>query len=294
MSSDNNFLRLGGQALPEGILIKGPIYTVIAYRSDNNEIKTASIKWGFRITNYLRRVPFIRGLVTIVETLGLSLKSIFVMAELTDEEINTDSIFFKFFISFMFVLVAIFTVSLIIYLPKFSSSGIVNIFDINSDFIEIGLELLIRFSIFFVYIYFYRFFDIGKTMFKNHAAEHMAIHTYESKQDLSVDNLKKFNKEHPRCGTAFLAFVFIYANIIFHTLTIDVQFLFFIRMALSIFVISLTYETLLLGWKSNNLFVGTIINIPGYLLQKITTIKPNDNDLELAIIATEKCISLHK
>jgi len=164
LSSDNNFLRLGGQALPEGILIKGPIYTVIAYRSDNNEIKTASIKWGFRITNYLRRVPFIRGLVTIVETLGLSLKSIFVMAELTDEEINTDSIFFKFFISFMFVLVAIFTVSLIIYLPKFSSSGIVNIFDINSDFIEIGLELLIRFSIFFVYIYFYRFFDIGKTM----------------------------------------------------------------------------------------------------------------------------------
>lgn len=293
MSSDNNFLRLGGQALPEGILIKGPIYTVIAYRSDNNEIKTTSIKWGFRITNYLRRVPFIRGLVTIVETFGLSLKSIFVMAELTDEEFNSDSIFFKFIISLMFVLVAVFTVSLIIFLPKFSSSGIVEIFNINLE-IKIWLELLIRFSIFFVYIFFYRFFEIGRTMFKNHAAEHMAIHTYENRQDLSVDNLKKFNKEHPRCGTAFLAFVFIYANIIFHTLTIDIQFLFFIRMALSIFVISLTYETLLLGWKSNNLFVGRIINIPGYLLQKITTINPNDNDLELAIIATEKCISLHK
>jgi len=58
-------------------------------------------------------------------------------------------------------------------------------------------------------------------------------------------------------------------------------------------VISLTYETLLLGWKSNNLIIGKIINLPGYLLQKITTIKPTDSDIELAIVATKKCIELH-
>ena len=140
----------------------------------------------------------------------------------------------------------------------------------------------------------YRFFSIGQNMFKYHAAEHMAIHTYENKHDLTINNIKKFNKEHPRCGTAFLAFVFIYANIIFHTLVIDVNFLFLIRLSLSLFVISLTYETLLLGWKSNNLIIGKIINLPGYLLQKITTIKPKDSDIELAIVATKKCIQLHK
>ncbi|MDC0047258.1 DUF1385 domain-containing protein, partial [Chloroflexi bacterium] len=112
------------------------------------------------------------------------------------------------------------------------------------------LELSIRFLLFFLYIYMYRFFSIGQNMFQYHAAEHMAIHTYENKHDLTINNIKKFNKEHPRCGTAFLAFVFIYANIIFHTLVIDVNFLFLIRLSLSLFVISLTYETLLLGWKS--------------------------------------------
>ena len=77
-----------------------------------------------------------------------------------------------------------------------------------------------------------------------------------------------------------LAFVFIYANIIFHTLVFDVNFLFMIRLFISLFVISLTYETLLVGWKSNNLIVGKILNLP-FLLQKITTIKPDDSDLEL-------------
>ena len=67
-----------------------------------------------------------------------------------------------------------------------------------------------------------------------------------------------------------------------------------IRLFISLFVISLTYETLLVGWKSNNLIVGKILNLPGFLLQKITTIKPDDSDLELAIIATKKCVELHK
>ena len=67
-----------------------------------------------------------------------------------------------------------------------------------------------------------------------------------------------------------------------------------VRLFISLFVISLTYETLLIGWKSNNLIIGKILNLPGFLLQKITTMKPDNNDLELAIVATKKCIDLHK
>jgi uncharacterized protein YqhQ len=292
LNSETNQLRLGGQALPEGILIKGPIFTVIAYREEN-DINTVSIKWGFKVLNDLKKIPFLRGLITIAETIGLSMKSIFVMAEVSDDDINTDSIYFKILIGFMFVLVMVFTIGLVVFLPKFSSKAILNFANLNSVF-GTWIELSIRFLLFFTYIYMYRFFSIGQNMFKYHAAEHMAIHTYENKHDLTINNIKKFNKEHPRCGTAFLAFVFIYANIIFHTLVIDVNFLFLIRLSLSLFVISLTYETLLLGWKSNNLIIGKIINLPGYLLQKITTIKPKDSDIELAIVATKKCIELHK
>ena len=288
----NNSLRLGGQALPEGILIKGPIFTVIAYRTEN-EIETVSIKWGFKVVNQLKTIPFLRGLITIVETISLSLKSIFVMAEITDEEVNTDSVFFKIIIGLMFIIVMIFTIGLVIFIPKFASNGLVNLLNIKV-FLSTWIELLIRFMLFFVYIYFYRFFLIGNKMFKYHAAEHMAIHAFVHKKQLTINNLREFHKEHPRCGTAFLAFVFIYANIIFHTLVFDVNFLFMIRLFISLFVISLTYETLLVGWKSNNLIVGKILNLPGFLLQKITTIKPDDSDLELAIIATKKCVELHK
>lgn len=288
-------LRLGGQALPEGILIKGPKYIVVAYRDKLNDIDFVTLEWSFKLFDYLRKIPFIRGLITIFETFSLSIKSIFVMAEISDDEINLDSIYFKLFISLMFVVVILLTIGIIIFVPKLIATLITDYF-LSSTVFKIWIELLLRFSIFFSYIFFYRFFAVGKKMFQYHAAEHMSIHAYENQELLTKDNLRKFNKEHPRCGTAFLAFVFIYANIIFHTIDFNLGFiyLFLARLIISLFIISLTYETLLLGWKSNKMFFGKIINFPGYILQKITTMKPCDDDLDLAIAGTKKCVELHK
>ena len=288
-------LRLGGQALPEGILIKGPKYTVVAYRDKLNDIDFVTLEWSFKLFDYLRKIPFIRGLITIFETFSLSIKSIFVMAEISDDEINLDSIYFKLFISLMFVVVILLTIGIIIFVPKFIATLITD-YSLSSIVFKVWIELLLRFSIFFFYIFLYRFFEVGKKMFQYHAAEHMSIHAYENQELLTRDNLRKFNKEHPRCGTAFLAFVFIYANIIFHTIDFNLGFiyLFFARLIISLFIISLTYETLLLGWKSNKILFGKIINFPGYILQKITTMKPCDDDLDLAIAGTNKCVELHK
>jgi len=288
-------LRLGGQALPEGILIKGPKYTVVAYRDKLNDIDFVTLEWSFKLFDYLRKIPFIRGLITIFETFSLSIKSIFVMAEISDDEINLDSIYFKLFISLMFVVVILLTIGIIIFVPKFIATLITD-YSLSSIVFKVWIELLLRFSIFFFYIFLYRFFEVGKKMFQYHAAEHMSIHAYENQELLTRDNLRKFNKEHPRCGTAFLAFVFIYANIIFHTIDFNLGFiyLFLARLIISLFIISLTYETLLLGWKSNKIFFGKIINFPGYILQKITTMKPSDDDLDLAIAGTNKCVELHK
>jgi len=288
-------LRLGGQALPEGILIKGPKYTVIAYRDKFHDIDFVTLEWNFRLFDYLRKVPFVRGLITIFETFSLSIKSIFVMAEISDDEINLDSNYFKLFISLMFVVVILLTIGIIIFVPKLISILITDYFLLSTHF-KVWIELLLRFSIFFLYISLYRFFAVGKKMFQHHAAEHMSIHAYENQELLTKENLSKYNKEHPRCGTAFLAFVFIYANIIFHTLDFNLGFiyLFLTRLIISLFIISLTYETLLLGSKSNKMFFGQIINFPGYILQKITTMKPYDDDLDLAIAATNKCVELHK
>ena len=288
-------LRLGGQALPEGILIKGPKYTVVAYRDKLNDIDFVTLEWSFKLFDYLRKVPFVRGLITIFETFSLSIKSIFVMAEISDDEINLDSIYFKLFISLMFVVVILLTIGIIIFVPKLIATLITDYF-LSSTVSKVWIELLLRFSIFFFYIFLYRFFAVGKKMFQYHAAEHMSIHAYENQELLTKDNLRKFNKEHPRCGTAFLAFVFIYANIIFHTIDFNLGFiyLFFARLIISLFIISLTYETLLLGWKSNKILFGKIINFPGYILQKITTMKPCDDDLDLAIAGTNKCVELHK
>ena len=291
----SNTLRLGGQALPEGILIKGPKYTVIAYRDQLNEIDFVSLEWSFKLFDYLRKIPLIRGLIAIIETFSLSIKSIFVMAEISDDEIDLSSIYFKLFIGLMFVVVIFLTLGIIIFIPKLTSGLITNYF-LSSTVFKVWIELFLRFSIFFFYIFLYRFFAVGKKMFQYHAAEHMAIHTYENQAPLTKDNLRKFNKEHPRCGTAFLAFVFIYANIIFHTIDFNLAFvlLFLTRLFISLFIISLTYETLLLGWKSNKMIFGKIINFPGYILQKITTMNPCDEDLDLAIVAAKQCVELHK
>jgi len=253
------------------------------------------LEWSFKFFDYLRKVPFIRGLITIFETFSLSIKSIFVMAEISDDEINLDSIYFKLFISLMFVVVILLTIGIIIFVPKLIATLITDYF-LSSTVFKVWIELLLRFSIFFFYIFLYRFFAVGKKMFQYHAAEHMSIHAYENQELLTKDNLRKFNKEHPRCGTAFLAFVFIYANIIFHTIDFNLGFiyLFLARLIISLFIISLTYETLLLGWKSNKILFGKIINFPGYILQKITTMKPCDDDLDLAIAGTNKCVELHK
>jgi len=291
----SNTLRLGGQALPEGILIKGPKYTVIAYRDQLNEIDFVSLEWSFKLFDYLRKIPLIRGLIAIIETFSLSIKSIFVMAEISDDEIDLSSIYFKLFIGLMFVVVIFLTLGIIIFIPKLTSALITNYF-LSSTSFKVWIELFLRFSIFFFYIFLYRFFAVGKKMFQYHAAEHMSIHTYENQALLTKDNLRKFNKEHPRCGTAFLAFVFIYANIIFHTIDFNLGFvfLFLTRLFISLFIISLTYETLLLGWKSNKMIFGKIINFPGYILQKITTMNPCDEDLDLAIVAAKQCVELHK
>ena len=143
-------LRLGGQALPEGILIKGPKYTVVAYRDKLNDIDFVTLEWSFKFFDYLRKVPFIRGLITIFETFSLSIKSIFVMAEISDDEINLDSIYFKLFISLMFVVVILLTIGIIIFVPKLIATLITDYF-LSSTVSKVWIELLLRFSIFFFY-----------------------------------------------------------------------------------------------------------------------------------------------
>ena len=143
-------LRLGGQALPEGILIKGPKYTVVAYRDKLNDIDFVTLEWSFKLFDYLRKIPFIRGLITIFETFSLSIKSIFVMAEISDDEINLDSIYFKLFISLMFVVVILLTIGIIIFVPKFIATLITD-YSLSNIVFKVWIELLLRFSIFFFY-----------------------------------------------------------------------------------------------------------------------------------------------
>ena len=149
-------LRLGGQALPEGILIKGPKYIVVAYRDKLNDIDFVTLEWSFKLFDYLRKIPFIRGLITIFETFSLSIKSIFVMAEISDDEINLDSIYFKLSISLMFVVVILLTIGIIIFVPKLIATLITDYF-LSSTVFKIWIELLLRFSIFFSYIFYFYF-----------------------------------------------------------------------------------------------------------------------------------------
>ncbi len=275
---------VGGQAVIEGVMMRGPIYTATAVREPEGTIvvqrgATTSIQDKYPIL----KKPFLRGCVALYESLVIGMKALTFSAKAAGEEEEEMS---NSEIAITMVLSTIFAIAVFLALPTYAVKFIPGIE--NNHVILNLLEGVIRLALFLLYIW-----AIGRTkdiqrVFQYHGAEHKAIHAYENNLPLTVENVRAQTRLHARCGTNFLLVVMVVSIFVFAFLGWpNVWERIISRVLLMPVVAGIAYEFIRLAGRSENGFVKALVK-PGLLLQYMTTREPEDDQIEVAIRALEE------
>lgn len=270
---------VGGQAVIEGVMMRAPTAWSVAVRQPDGGI-TARRGDLPRLTERSRwaRIPFIRGIFVLGESLTLGFKALSWSAQVATEEEEKPLSGAQ--IGWTMALAFIFFAGVFILLPALAAEAVSQ----DSDLWFSVVEGLIRLALFVGYIWLIgRSKEIAR-VFEYHGAEHMSIHAYEAGEPLSVDSVARFDPEHPRCGTSFLLIVILGSIILFTFLgQPGIIFLIVSRLIGIPIIAGLAYE--LLRWSGTRPD-GRLANIlarPGIWLQKLTTAVPTEDQIEVAI-----------
>ncbi len=286
---------IGGQALLEGIMMKSPKKGSMAIRKPDGDIYIET--WDIT-PKKISKVPFIRGVFTMVSTLISGYKCLMKSADIsmTEEEQEAEKGAFERFVgekfggSFekIFGIIALLlgvglSIVLFMLIPTYITAFLNNFLPLGG--FQTIIEGLFKLVIFIVYLALTsRLKEIRRT-FCYHGAEHKTIFCYEAKKPLTVENIRSFSRFHPRCGTSFLLIVIIISILLNSMLSwgsplIRVGY----KLLLLPVVIGISYEIIKLAGRYDN-FLTRIISAPGLLLQRLTTFEPDDEMIEIAIAA---------
>lgn len=322
MSKENtkevHITSIGGQAVMEGVMMRGPYKTAVAVRKPDGEIERKVEDNGVKTRSKFWRLPIIRGCVNFVDSLVIGMKALMYSAEFVDIEGDEDEKQSKFdkwledkfgdkikdiviYVSIGISL--IFSIALFMILPTFITKGVEKLGEFvpflapvtNSHLFSSLLEGVVRMAIFIGYLALVSQMKDIKRVFMYHGAEHKTIACYEAGEELTVENVKRFTRFHPRCGTSFLLFVMIVSILLFALLprTDLVVLRVVMRLALLPAVAGISYELIKWAGRSKNVCV-TWLSKPGLWLQKLTTREPDDSMMEVAIASMEPCIPENK
>lgn len=300
---------IGGQALIEGVMMKGPDKTAIAVRKPDNdiELKVENNK-SLSMKHKIFSLPFVRGMIGLIDALLIGTKALLYSAEFFEDEIPKDKngnpkktitqkIFKDKAQDVEMVLAVIISLTLTIGIFMVLPSFLTNLLKDRIDSV-FGLNLMegiLRISIFLIYIVWIAKLDDVKRVFQYHGAEHKSIHCYENGMDLTVENVKKFPVLHPRCGTSFLFMVMIvsilvlsvfgWPNPIVRVLT---------RISMFPIIAGITYEINRIIGRSDNK-ISYALSYPGLMIQKYATVKePDDSQILVAIESLKAVIPDNK
>lgn len=285
--SKEKFSSVGGQAVIEGVMMRNADLLATAVRKPNGDIVYKKTKIS-KSRNKLSTIPFIRGAITLFDSLVLGVKELTFSAN--QAEVEEEQLSQKEAVMTTIVSLAL-GIGLFIVLPSVISSFLFRDNKIHSNLLEAGLRL----SFFVLYIFLISFSKDIQRVFQYHGAEHKSIYTYEQHLELTPENAKKFTTLHPRCGTSFLLIVMFIAIIVFTGLdfilpppTSFVTKLFtkvILRVLFMPLIAGISYE--LQRYTSNHLdnWLVKLIAAPGMALQRITTKEPDLQQLEVAIVA---------
>ncbi|MBA1334095.1 MAG: hypothetical protein HPY66_1579 [Firmicutes bacterium] len=299
MSDNNNICptSIGGQAVIEGVMMKGPEDIAIAIRKSSGDIllHKQPLKSAAR-RNRLFKLPVFRGMFALIDTMVLGVRALTFSAEQMEfaEEEGTsgfDKFVEKIFgdkaeeatIYFSVFLSLVFTVLLFIILPTFLIRFLK--FSVQSTIVMNLMEGVIRITVFIIYLLAVSKIKDIQRVFEYHGAEHKVIHCYEHRQELTVENAARFTTLHPRCGTSFLLIVLVVSIIVFSFLGWPNLLVRVVSRLLLLPVVGgISYEIIKWAGRSNSL-ASRIVRKPGLFLQKLTTREPDEGQLEVAIEA---------
>ncbi len=298
------YVSIGGQALIEGIMMKSPEKTAIAVRQKNGEIDVSFVEEKHLRDKYsVFGLPVLRGVVNFIETMIVGYKALMFSAdksgftEIEEEENGKEPTKLSGKVMNVVMVVAAvlgvaLAVVLFMLLPRLAVDGLRFVFRTDfSPVVRSGIEQLIKLAVFVLYVWGVSFMKDIRRVFMYHGAEHKTIFCFENGLPLTVENIRKQKRLHPRCGTSFMILM-ILISVIFSTL---VQMIFpsvynlaWLWVIIKILLVPLCcgagYEVLKYCGKHDNLFTK-VVSAPGKWLQKITTGEPDDDMIEVAAAA---------
>lgn len=273
----------GGQALIEGVLMRGTRYLAAAYRKPDGEIIVETEELGKIYQSPLKKIPFLRGLIILWDALGLGTKYLTKSAnyqtENEEEKIEGPALYLTLFISLAVAMGLFFLTPALIGKALEQWLGF-------SHIIQNLLEGIIRLIFVVLYIW-----GIGKMsdvrrVFSYHGAEHKTINAFEAKENLEPTIVKNYSLQHPRCGTAFILYV-VLISIIFFTFLGDLSWLYLIisRLLLIPVIAMIAYEYIRFTADHLDNPIVFFLAKPGLWLQKLTTNEPDEKIIEVSIAA---------
>lgn len=301
---------IGGQAVIEGVMMKGPDKIATAVRKPDGEIIIDEKPCGKVRKNKLLKLPIIRGCINFFDSMILGVQSLMYSAKFFDvEEDGTPKdeqgkfekwlekklgsekalnavIYFSVFLSLVM------SVGLFILLPTVIVGFLKGLIE-NSILLTLS-EGVVRIAIFLIYLSLVARMNDIKRVFMYHGAEHKTIHCYERGLDLTVENVRKQSRLHPRCGTSFLLIVMVVSIIVFSFISWNNPIIrLALRLALLPVVAGISYEIIKFAGRHDNWFTQAL-SAPGKWLQYITTNEPDDSQIEVAIASIKSVIPKDK
>jgi uncharacterized protein YqhQ len=277
----------GGQAVLEGVMMRGPSCWTVAVRKPNGDI--AEVTNGINSPMQRRkiwRLPVIRGVVALGESLAIGFRALAISANYaaqdpeSDEEVKTEisrgMIIFSFAIAIGFALM----------LFKVGPALVTSWLPIEGTEWFVVIEGLIRVAVFIAYIALIGLLPDLKRVFQYHGAEHKAINALEANAELTPTNVQKFSLIHPRCGTAFLLWVMVIGIFVFAFVGRPVWYwLILSRILLLPVIAGLAYELIRFAGKHQGSRVLMTLLAPGLWLQRLTTREPTLDQVEVSVRA---------
>jgi len=307
MEEKKHMTSIGGSAVMEGVMMRGPKEIATAVRKPDGEIELDKRAVSSLVTKYhVNKIPVVRGVFAFFDSMICSIRALMWSAEFFDleEDSSAESKFDKWLsdkfgdkvkdivIYFSLFIALIFSIGLFFILPNLITGFLSGI--IKNNALKTLIEGVIRIGIFLGYVLLVSRMEDIKRVFQYHGAEHKTIFCYEAGLPLTPENASKMSRLHPRCGTSFLVFVMVISIILFSFISWDnIWTRLGMRILLLPVVAGISYEIIRWAGRSQSKIV-CILSKPGMWLQNITTREPDEAQLEVAIAAMEAVLTDNK
>jgi uncharacterized protein YqhQ len=310
---------VGGQAIIEGVMMRSPNFYVMAVRRANKKIVVKKEKYVSLAKRYkFCALPLVRGVIALYESLKIGMRALLFSNDIMMEDIDAEEakkkgkklpkkkeekstfkkilggIFWGLYLVFVFA----FALFLFKFLPLLAAEGASRVSSVieNNYLLFNFVDGLTKILVFVLYLLLISLLPDVRRVFAYHGAEHQAIWAYEHEKKLTVKNCQAENPEHPRCGTSFIFWVLFLSVIIYTFMPEEDSFALKLieRIAALPFIAGISFEVLRITGKFEHNWFMHWMAVPGLLIQKITTKKPDNDMQEVAIKALEAALKAEK